>query len=326
MAHIHKHGDRWRAQVAKGGVRKTSVWDTKREATEWAARVESEISAGKFRPHGGKTLAQAIQRYLSTVSVQKRNAVAWETRRFMSLSDYLGEQTPLSDIDSDALGRWRDHRLMTVSGSTVMREVNLFRNLFRIAVREWKWISVSPFEGVRLPKENAPRVAVWRWREIRRVIREGQRRGGKTLEVVRAFHIALRTSLRLQEALAAPGGFDARRKVVTIPPSKTNPMPEDVPLTRQAVRLLQRTPVLEVGANEASVLFSELCRELLIEGLQFRDSRATALTLLARKVDILTLQRISRHRNMELLRSTYFRESAEQISQRLAGQAIAGRN
>ncbi|MDE2102713.1 MAG: hypothetical protein KGL39_36045 [Patescibacteria group bacterium] len=321
MATPRPFRDGWRVQIQKDGQRVSKVFASKREASRWALEQEA-----KKTPLRSKTLRQAIDHYLETVSVHKRTPAIREARRFDDFAAFIGEDKPLSEIDSEQIGRWRDHRLETVSGSTVNREVNLYRNLFRIAVREWKWISVSPFEGVRLPKENAPRVAVWRWREIRRVIREGQKRGGKTLEVVQAFHIALRTSLRLQEALAAPGGFDARRKVVTIPPSKTNPMPEDVPLTRQAVRLLQRTPVLEVGANEASVLFSELCRELLIEGLQFRDSRATALTLLARKVDILTLQRISRHRNMELLRSTYFRESAEQISHRLAGQATTGRN
>jgi hypothetical protein len=90
-----------------------------------------------------------------------------------------------------------------------------------------------------------------------------------------------------------------------------------VPITRQAQRLLRRTPVLGVGPNEASVLFSKLCRQLLIKGLEFRDSRATALTLMARKMDILTLARISRHKNLDLLRSTYYRETAEEIAARL---------
>jgi hypothetical protein len=56
---------------------------------------------------------------------------------------------------------------------------------------------------------------------------------------------------------------------------------------------------------------------LLIKGLEFRDSRATALTLMARKMDILTLARISRHKNLDLLRSTYYRETAEEIAARL---------
>lgn len=47
------------------------------------------------------------------------------------------------------------------------------------------------------------------------------------------------------------------------------------------------------------------------------DSRATALTLLARKVDVMTLARISRHNDLSLLQRVYFRESAEEIAARL---------
>lgn len=90
-----------------------------------------------------------------------------------------------------------------------------------------------------------------------------------------------------------------------------------IEFARQAHRLLEKRPKLGVDANEASTLFSKLCGQLLIEGMEFRDSRATTLTLMARKMDILTLAIISRHRNLDLLRSTYYRETAEDIAARL---------
>lgn len=314
MAYIHRHGEKWRAQVVKKGIRKSAVWDTQREAKAWAARVELEIDAGKHdvKKH---TLQQAVTRYLETVTIHKRNAIGRETGRFDAFMDYIGRDTPLSDIDTDRLAMWRDDRLKTVSGSTVVREVNLYRNLFRTAAREWKWIAQSPFEGLRLPKENSPRKNRWRWQQIRRVLREGERRGGKTGEVVQAFHVALRSAMRLQEALAFE--LDAKRKVAILPPSKTNPDREEIPLTRQAVRVLSKVGPFKVEPNEASVLFSKLCKQLLIEGLTFHDTRATALTLLARKVDVLTLSKISRHKDLTLLMRTYYRESAEDIAKRL---------
>jgi hypothetical protein len=123
--------------------------------------------------------------------------------------------------------------------------------------------------------------------------------------------------MRLQEAIAAPAGFDKRRRVVDLPPTKTSLRGETVPLTKEGYRLMLKMPRFEVGPNEASTLFSRLCKQNLITGLEFRDSRATALTLMARKMDILTLARISRHRDLDLLRSTYYRETAEDISRRL---------
>jgi len=316
MAYVSKKGDKWRAQVVKLGIRKTAVWDTKRQAQDWAAKLESEIVAGSYKHSPkGSTLRDSCDKYLKTVTPGKRNADDWERRRFEAFCGHFGDDKLMRLIDSRALGEWRDKRLETVSGSTVLREVNLYRNMFKLARREWKIIQDDPFDGVRLPKENAARVTIWRWQQIKRILRAGQARGGKTLEITQAFHIGLRTSLRLQEALAAPGGYSAARKTVTIPPSKTEPLPSVVPTTHAGRRVLARMPQFAVGPNEASVLFSDLCGQLGIEGLQFRDSRATALTLMARKMDILTLQKFSRHKDIRQL-SIYYRETASEISNR----------
>lgn len=310
MAYIGKFRDGWRVQIQKDGVRRSKTFATKRECQAWALVEESKKTFSKRL-----SLRQACNDYLATATLEKRNAQAWESRRFDAFCGHFGD-VDLASITSAALGKWRDTRMLTVSGSSVLREVNLYRNLFNLAVNEWKAIEVNPFKGVRLPKENAARVTVWRWQQIKQILRAGRARGGKTLEVTQAFHLALRTAMRLQEALAAPRGFNAVRRIVTIPPSKENPLPQDVPITRHGYRLLVKTPHLTVQPNEASVLFSDLQAQLGIQGLQFRDSRATALTLMARRMDILTLCKISRHKDIRMLQ-IYFRESAEQISARL---------
>jgi len=87
-------------------------------------------------------------------------------------------------------------------------------------------------------------------------------------------------------------------------------------------RLLSKSEPFTVTANEASTLFSQITETLGIRkkkepGLTFHDSRATACTHLARKMDVLTLSKISRHRDLNVLRRKYCRETAEQISTRL---------
>lgn len=311
MAHIHQHKDGWRAQVAKLGVRRSAVWATKREAQTWATRLEAEIEAGKHKAFPDKTLGQAVSKYLATVSSTKTNAVEWERRRFAAFVGHFGD-VRLSTITSEAIGDWRDARLKTVSGSTVLREVNLYRNMLKIAAEEWKWIESSPFKGVRLPRENEPRKGLWGWRDIRRVLRAP--RDGKTKEMIDAFHISLRTGMRMQEVLAAPQNYDPERRVVTVK-SKTEAAAQ-IPIGRIAHRLLLR-PAFTVGANEGSVLFSKLTRQLLISGLTFHDARASALTHLARKVDVMTLARISRHRDLKTLMAHYYRESPSDIGKRI---------
>lgn len=317
MAHIYKHTDgRWRAQVFRHGLRTSKLCDSKLEAQTWARDKEIELDA--LKGSKGKTFAAAVAYYLKTVSPTKVNAVDWERRRFAAMQAHFGATKALTKIDSAEIGKWRDKRLETVSGATVLREANLLRNVFKLAKNEWKWITHDPFQGVRLPEEAQARQHVWHWRQIRRVLRYCEAGGPKQQEVGRAFHIALRTAMRLSEVLAAK--LDG--KIALLPKDKTSKGPVKVPLTRHGVRLLKNRPAFTVSANEASVLFSQCCqacgvREKGVDGATFHDARATALTLLARKVDVMTLSRISRHRDIALLTRVYYRETAEQIAARL---------
>jgi hypothetical protein len=307
MAYIRAYRDGWRAEVQRNGQRLSKLFKLKREAQAWA--LEQEAKADKLK-QGWRTFSQAAEEYEERETARKRSP-QWEKNALARLTAQFGAATPLGDIDQPRIARWRDDRLKTVSGSTVQREANLLRHMLRVARLEWHWIGHDPFQGVKLPDENAPRHQVWRWQQIKRVLRSG--RTGKTREVVHAFHIALHTAMRLSEVLVAK--VDGR--VALLPKDKTSPGPVKVPLARKGVQLLKRYGPFTVGANEASVLFSDLCKDLLIEGLHFHDSRGTALTLLSRRVDVLTLSRISRHRDLRTLRDHYYRETAEEIAARL---------
>lgn len=322
MAEPVKRGDKYRHSIQVDGVRMTGTFDTKKDARTWEAEQRALSSSTPGSPgelvKKKHTLSAACEKYLSSVTPTKRDAVDWETRRFNAfIARFPGRY--LEDITSADVAQWRDDMLATVSGSTINRYWNLYSNLFTVAKREWKWVKENPFSEVKRPRENPPREAVWRWHEIRRVLRAGQRRGGKTGEVVKAFHVALATSLRLQEALVAPKVYSDTSLTITLPPNKSSHWkPEVVPTTARARRIIKRYhgKAFAVGPNEASTLFCNLCKQLLIEGLQFKDARATALTLMSRRMDVLTLAKFSRHKDLELLRSTYYRESLEDISRR----------
>lgn len=307
MAYIRAYRDGWRAEVQRNGQRLSKLFRLKRDAQAWA--LEQEASAKKLK-QGWRTFGQAVQEYIERETIKKR-AQQWEKNTLARLAAEFGESTPLGTIDQPRIAKWRDHRLKTVSGSTVLRESNLLKHLLRTARLEWRWIDHDPFEGVKMPTDNAPRHQVWRWHQIKRVLRAN--RTGKTLEVIHAFHIALHTAMRLSEVLVAR----VDGKVALLPKDKTTDGPVEVPLARKGVQLLKKYGPFTVGANEASVLFSDLCRDLLLDGLVFHDSRATALTLLSRRLDVLTLSRISRHRDLRTLRDHYYRETAREIAARL---------
>jgi integrase len=63
---------KWRAQVRRAGVYRGATFDTKREAKDWAAGIESQaahIAAGGFAPvPKGSTVADLIDKYSETVA------------------------------------------------------------------------------------------------------------------------------------------------------------------------------------------------------------------------------------------------------------------
>lgn len=312
MAYIRKYRDKWRAEVERHGHRASIVTETKREAQAWALKKEAELDA--LKGSGGKTFLDAVEKYKITVSAKKRSE-RMEISRLDNMLEIIGPSTKLAQIDSTVIANWRDERLKHVSGSTVQREANTLRNVFTVAVDEWRWIDRNPFKGVKLPAHNEARHQLWGWRDIKKVLRAGQRTDGKTAQMTRAFRIALRTGMRLSEVLAAPANFNAKRQVVVLARTKTTGR-DEVPVGRIAAKLLAGEE-FTVDPNEGSVLFSKLCRQLMIEGLTFHDSRATALTHLAKKVDVMTLARISRHKDINLLHRVYYRETADSIAARL---------
>lgn len=313
--YVRPYRNGWRAEIQKNGQRLSKTFGTKREAQAWGNQQEGSAKAiGK----GWRTFGQAVAAYEESHTARKESA-AWEKNTLKRLVAQFGENTPIGSIDQPRIAKWRDDRLKTVSGSTVQREANVLRNLFHVARDEWKWIEASPFQGVKMPDHNPARKQIWTWQLIKRVLRAP--RTGKTAEMQRAFHISLRTALRLSEVLAAK----AKGGIAWLPKDKTSKgEPVEVPLTRHGRRLLAKSQKFTVGPDEGSTLFAKLCAELLIEDLTFHDARATALTMMARKMDVMTLARISRHKDLRILMNTYYRETAEQISARLSAATVRG--
>ena len=309
MSYIRKYKNGYRCEVEKHGVRESRTFETKRLAQEWGKRRELEIEPSRNSEPVIHKFYETCDKYLREVSVKKDGA-KWEKLRIEAFKEHFGDVL-LTDLKQPQMAAWRDARLLEVTGGTVRREKTLLNHIFTVARQEWHYVTHQPFDGVKMPPDNEVREQTWKWQQIKRVLRAPAT--GKTREVVDAFHIALRTAMRLQEVLAAPELFDKVRQVVDLPPEldKMNRR-RVIPIGRIAAKLLDR-PAFVVDPNEASTLFSDLLGCLGIQGMMFRDSRATALTLLARKVDVMRLQKISGHKDVRML-SRYYRESAESIS------------
>ncbi|WP_394805627.1 tyrosine-type recombinase/integrase, partial [Ralstonia mannitolilytica] len=80
---------------------------------------------------------------------------------------------------------------------------------------------------------------------------------------------------------------------------QNSPHSRQIPLSRHAIRLLRQVADRERCFTLTSSMLDSLFRKardrLLIKDLHFHDSRAEALTRMSRKVDVMTLAKISGH-------------------------------
>ena len=122
-----------------------------------------------------------------------------------------------------------------------------------------------------------------------------------------AFLMSLHTAMRAGEVLR----YELRGTVAHLALTK-NGDPRDVPLSARALRLHALCPQYTVSSASLDALFRKARKAAGLDGFVFHDARASALTRMSKHVDVLTLARISGHRNISQL-MTYYRETAAEI-------------
>lgn len=310
MATIRKRGKRWRVEIRRVGVVMSQSFGSKGAAENWATITEADIIArARGQVVSGHTLREALDKYADEVSPLHRGT-HWEVVRLTMFKrdiPFVGRQ--IDRIQSGEVASWRDARLKVVSGSTVKRELGLLSQVFEYARREWRWTASNPVKDVRKPAESASRTRTVHWREWRALLRAvdwrpGQEPKTRTALAVACFALSTRTAMRAGEVLSLKG-VDQRRRVAHLPLTK-NGNSRDVPLSRQAIRILDRlTLPIALTATDLDALFRRARGLALIEGLTYHDSRHTATTMLAKKLPVMDLARVTGHSDLKQLLKYY---------------------
>jgi len=322
MASIRKHAKGWRVEVARKGVRRSKVFPTRRAAQDWGARQEYLIlEEGQGLRDSRTTLGDMLDRYAREVSPAKRGH-RWEVLRLERMrADKIGA-IRLCDLKASDLADWRDRRLRDVAPGSVRREMTLLSHAFNVARREWGLIQVNPLRDISRPSEPPPRDRLPAQEEIERLAHVAG--DDLTLATARAFHAFLfagETAMRAGEICGLTWGLvDLERRVARLPRTK-NGSAREVPLSSEAVRMLaalpRMDPVFGLRSDQLDALWRKVRAKARVEGLTFHDSRAWAATKLSRKVDVMTLARITGHRDLRILMNTYYRETAGDVAKRL---------
>jgi len=321
MASIRKiPSGKWRAEVARKGVRKSSVFPSKQAAKEWAARQEYLILDAADKPPDHGTFGDTLRRYAAEVSVKKRGE-RWETVRInMICRDKIAAISVTALTPAD-FADWRDRRLKEVAPASVAREMQLMSSVLSTARREWGMIAVNPMTDVRKPKKPPGRDRLPTDDELARLAHAaGDDLSNATARAHHAFLFALETGMRAGEIVGlTPDRIDLGRRVARLVHTK-NGRARDVPLSSEAVRLLQAlpesSPVFGLESRQLDVLWRKLRDRATADGLTFHDSRHAAITRLAKKLDVLALARMVGHSDLRML-MIYYNESAEELAKRL---------
>lgn len=292
----------------------------------WIAEMEKSILLHNNHAVHDATFGELMDRYGKTVSITKRG-MAWELKRINALTrDDEIATVPLADLNKSHFIEWRERRLEVVTSATVIREWNLINHALNTAVSEWQWLPENPLKGVRKPKEPPPRERRITQDEIDRLLLalgyDYQIKPGTiTARVGAALLFAIETAMRAGEIASLTwDNVDLESRVAKLPMTK-NGFPRSVPLSAEAVRILNQVrddteSVFNLRTAQIDSLFRKAKARALIDDLHFHDSRAEAITRLSKKVDILTLARISGHRDLRMLQ-IYYRESMEDIAKRI---------
>jgi len=325
MATLRKKGNGWEAAIARQGIRKSKTFTTKTAAAHWAAETEKDIISGKQETIKNKTFGDLIKKYANEVSPTKRGG-DWEVKRLNALSRDKISRVMLFDLNQSCFASWRDRRLLSVSTSTVRREMNLLNHALNISLKEWGWLTENPLKGVNRPPESPSRDRLITDDELTRLLfalgydYEAELNTTSS-RVGAALLFAIETAMRASEITGLSWDRLNLEKSTAILIETKNGSKREVPLSTEAIRILRQLKtddgsVFQLKSSQIDSLFRKAKKMAMIEELHFHDSRHLAITRLASKLDVLELARAVGHRDIRMLQ-IYYNKSAEELAKKL---------
>lgn len=327
MPTIRKRDTGWQAIVRlTGHAPESQVFDTKPKAAAWGHAREAALRQQK---HGTvkATLQDAIDKYITDVCPDLKSGDN-AAKRLKALSRTVGllpVAKSLPDVSAHDLSRFRDTRLEQVSIATVRKEMTIIRSVLESARRDWGMIQVNPIGDVKKPPAPANRSRLFVGDELQRIVAQlGYTDSVHNLshQVAVALLLAFETAMRSGEIIELTWDkVFLEAQYVSLPETK-NGDSREVALSTRAVALLKQlrgldeTQVFTVTAASRDALFRKARDNCKIANLHFHDSRANAITALAKKLDIHDLARMIGHRDIRSLQ-IYYRRTASDMARSL---------
>jgi len=260
------------------------------------------------------TLAGAMDRYLKTVSCEKKG---WQQELYRAnvIKRYAIARKAFNKITSVDIASYRDERLATVqkksgnkiSGNSVRLELAFLSSIFKVAQTEWGIVKLNPVLTVRKPKVGKGRERRITAKE-EKAINDYFKRVNP--EMGKVFQLAIETAMRQGEILSLKWeDINLSLGVAHLPETK-NGTSRDVPLSKKAREiLLSMIPLLSgrvfrFTSNSFKSRWRTAKHVLAIEDLHFHDTRHEAISRFFElgTLNIMEVAAITGHKSLAMLK------------------------
>lgn len=299
----------WRTKIRKKGYPSLSAsFDTKAEAQRWASEIEGDMSRKRFvdtREAEATTVAEALKRYASEVSAQKKGA-RQELTRIRTWSEGKYGSKSLAELRSSDLAEYRDARLAEgMSTNTVRLSLALISHLYTVAIKDWSIEGLSnPVTKLRMPKGSRERDRRPTSSELVALIKAAATIHNEMPVVI---EMAIETAMRRGELLTLRRE-NIKGKHALLEDTK-NGSRRLVPLSLRARALLESLParidgsVFSLAPHSVSQYFLRACRAAKVEDLHFHDMRHEGTSRLFEKgLSIMEVSSVTGHKTMSMLK------------------------
>jgi integrase len=328
----------WQAKIRRKGLPTQSrTFERKMDAEAWARDIENKMDRGIFVDRSAAentTLHGALERYELEVSIFKdgHDVEKWRIKQW---KDDKLSQCSLASLRASDFAKWRDKRLEFVSASTVKKDLAVISHLFTVAAKEWGIAVENPIRSISLPSEdNSRNRRLEGDEEIRLLNALAESGAGERANIWMKplVQLAIQTAARQSELLALEwSNVDLSKSVIRFfgkertdgkRRTKNGDKLRDVPLSSRAKEILSELPraisgkVFPTTASAVKQSFSRACKRAEIEDFTFHDLRHEATSILAEKLQMHELMKVTGHKDSRML-ARYYHPRAEDLAKKL---------
>ncbi|WP_306575648.1 tyrosine-type recombinase/integrase [Oligella urethralis] len=329
MATITKTKSGYRIQLYINGHRPSATFATKRECREWEAE-KTYLYCPKTAAQRKITFSELLKRYRDEISPTKKghSKEVLRINKILRLEKNLLCKKDIRDITHHDIQGWvKRYEDRGLQGSSIRREWTVLSGAFNTAIKKWGWLSENPMTKAERPKGNPPRERIINDSELKLMLKALDYSDDSNFRTVKSrcgaiTLFALETAMRASEICALEWrDEDVKNRVVIIRDAKTRSGIRKVPLSTRACELIEmmrkvnsrRRKIFCVKEGSLSSTFYNARIKCGLEGFTFHDTRATACTRLAKKIQPYDLARVLGHKDLKMV-MVYYREKAEDIA------------